>query len=98
MFQTILQALVPVVFVVGLGWLVGRLGVIDPEHIRSITTFIVTVALPAALFCRRIQLLTNPTRERPLPFDLGVAPMGAWALALPAWHSAVRRHPQACLH
>jgi len=50
MFQTILQALVPVVFVVGLGWVVGRLGVLDPQRIRSITTFIVTVALPAALF------------------------------------------------
>jgi len=49
MFQTILQALVPVIFVAGLGWLVGRLRVLDPERIRSITTFIVTVALPAAV-------------------------------------------------
>jgi predicted permease len=48
MFQTILQALVPVVSVAELGWLVGRLGVLDPQ--RSITTFIATVALPAALF------------------------------------------------
>ena len=50
MFQTILQALVPVVFVVGLGWVVGRLGVLNPQRIRLITTFNVTVALPAALF------------------------------------------------
>jgi predicted permease len=48
MFQTILQALVPVVFVAGLGWIVGRLGVLDPQRIRSVTTFVVTVAFPAA--------------------------------------------------
>jgi predicted permease len=53
MFQTILQALVPVVLVAGLGWLAGRLGVLDPQRIRSITIFIVTVALPAALFVGR---------------------------------------------
>ena len=41
MFQTILQALVPVVFVAGLGWLVGRLGVLDQivhEHVDPART------------------------------------------------------------
>jgi predicted permease len=32
MFETILQVLVPAGFVAGLGWLVGRLGVLDSER------------------------------------------------------------------
>jgi hypothetical protein len=41
------------------------------QRIRSITTFIVAVALPAAFVRRRVQFLAKPTREWQLPFDLG---------------------------
>src|SRR5260221_881341 len=90
MFQTILQALVPVVFVAGLGWLVGRLGVLDPQRIRSITTFIVTVALPAALFVGVFSFSPSPLENVRYLFTLAVSPMGTWAvgfaLSLPGVH------------
>src|SRR5258708_40239719 len=81
MFQTILQALVPVVFVAGLGWLVGRLGVLDPQRIRSITTFIVTVALPAALFVGVVHFFPNPLQNcphllTPAGFPIGTGGVG----------------------
>jgi hypothetical protein len=80
MFQTILQALVPVVFVAGLGWLVGRLGVLDPQRIRSITTFIVTVALPAALFVGVFSFSPSQLENGRYLLTLAVALMGTWAV------------------
>lgn len=80
MFQTILQALVPVVFVAGLGWLVGRLGVLDPQRIRSITTFIVTVALPAALFAGVFNFSPRQLENVPYLLTMVVALMGTWAV------------------
>jgi malonate transporter and related proteins len=79
LFQTILQALVPVVFVAGLGWLVGRLGVLDPQRIRSITTFIVTVALPAALFVGVFSFSPSQLENVRYLLTLAVALMGTWA-------------------
>ena len=80
MFQTILQALVPVVFVAGLGWLVGRLGVLDPKNIRPLTTFIVTVALPAALFVGVFTFSPSQLENGRYLLTLAVALMGTWAV------------------
>jgi malonate transporter and related proteins len=80
MFQIILQALVPVVFVAGLGWLVGRLGILDPQRIRSITTFIVTVALPAALFVGVFSFSPSQLENGSYVLTLAVALMGTWAV------------------
>jgi malonate transporter len=80
MFQTILQALVPVVFVVGLGWLVGRLGILDPQRIRSITTFIVTVALPAALFVGVFSFSPSQLENGRYLLTLAIALMGTWTV------------------
>ena len=80
MFQTILQALVPVVFVAGLGWLVGRLGILDPQKIRSITTFIVTVALPAALFVGVFSFSPKQLENGRYLLTLAVALMGTWVV------------------
>ncbi len=80
MFQTILHALVPVVFVVGLGWLVGRLDILDPQRIRSITTFIVTVALPAALFVGVFSFSPSQLENGRYLLTLTTALMGTWAI------------------
>ena len=80
MFQTILQALVPVVFVAGLGWLVGRLGILDPQRIRSITTFIVTVALPAALFVGVFSFSPSQLENGSYLLTMAVTLMGTWAV------------------
>ncbi|HUA00451.1 MAG TPA: AEC family transporter [Candidatus Aquilonibacter sp.] len=82
MFQTILQALVPVIFVAGLGWLVGRLGVLDPQRIRSITTFIVVVALPAALFVGVFSFSRSQLENGRYLLTLAVALMATWAVGL----------------
>jgi len=91
MFQTILQALVPVVFVAGLGWLVGRLGVLDPQRIRSITTFIVTVALPAALFVGVFSFSPSQLENARYLLTLAVALMGTWAVGFALARIAFRR-------
>src|SRR5258708_2662090 len=91
MFQTILQALVPVVFVAGLGWLVGRLGVLDPQRIRSITTFIVTVALPAALFVGVFSFSPSQLENVRYLLTLAVALMGTWAAGFALARVAFRR-------
>ena len=80
MFQTILRALVPVVFVAGLGWLVGRLGILDPQRIRSITTFIVTVALPAALFVGVFSFSPSQLENGSYLLTMAVTLMGTWAV------------------
>jgi predicted permease len=91
MFATILQALVPVVFVAGLGWLVGRFGVLDPQRIRSITTFIVTVALPAALFVGVFSFSPSQLENGRYLLTLAVALMGTWAVGFGLARIAFRR-------
>src|SRR5258706_15988788 len=98
MFQTILQALVPVVFVAGLGWLVGRLGVLDPQRIRSITTFIVTVALPAALFVGVFYFSPSQLENCRFFLTLAVPLVGAGAGGFFLCRIAFRRTtPSACM-
>ena len=80
MFHTILQALVPVVFVVGLGWIVGGRGILDPQRIHSITTFIVTVALPAALFVGVFNFSPSQLENGRYLFTFTIALMGTWAV------------------
>lgn len=93
MFQTILQALVPVVFVAGLGWLTGRLGVLDPQRLRSITTFIVTVALPAALFAGVFNFSREQLENIPYVLTLAIALMGTWVIGLAIARFAFRSAP-----
>src|ERR1700721_698334 len=90
MFQTILQALVPVVFVAGLGWLGGRLGVLDPQRIRSITTFIVTVALPAALFVGVFSFSPSQLENGSYLLTMAAAFMGTWAIGFVLARKAFR--------
>jgi malonate transporter and related proteins len=81
-FAIILHALVPVVFGVALGWLVGRLGILDAERIRSISTYIVSVALPAALFVGVFNFSPSQIDNVPYLLVLIVALMAPWLIAL----------------
>ena len=47
----IAEALVPVFFVMFLGYLAGARGIIDNRHVASLNVLVMTFALPAALFC-----------------------------------------------
>ncbi len=82
MFEIILHALVPVVFGVALGWLVGRLGILNPERIRSISTYIVSVALPAALFVGVFNFAPSQIDNPRYLFTLLIALMAPWLIAL----------------
>lgn len=81
MFEIILHALVPVVFGVALGWLVGRLRILDPERIRSISTYIVSVALPAALFVGVFNFSPSQLDNGRYLLTLVVALMAPWLFA-----------------
>jgi len=50
MFNLILSALVPVAFVVLLGYLAGRSKLVNPDGAKSLSTVVVNFALPCALF------------------------------------------------
>jgi malonate transporter len=50
MIHLILQGIVPVVFVLALGYLAGRKGFISDEGARNFSTYIVNFALPCTLF------------------------------------------------
>lgn len=82
MFETILHALVPVVFGVALGWLVGRLGILDPERTRSLSTYIVSVALPAALFVGVFNFSPSQIDNPRYLLALVIALMAPWVIAL----------------
>lgn len=82
MFEIVLHALVPVVFGVALGWLVGRIGILDAERIRSISTYIVSVALPAALFVGVFSFSPSQLDNARYLITLIVALMAPWLIAL----------------
>jgi malonate transporter len=50
MSMTILDSLVPVFFVLGLGYFAGLIKMVDNKDVSSINTMLMTFALPAALF------------------------------------------------
>jgi malonate transporter and related proteins len=50
MSMTILDSLVPVFFVLGLGYFAGLMKMVDNKDVSSINTMLMTFALPAALF------------------------------------------------
>jgi malonate transporter and related proteins len=50
MISTILSALLPIVFVAFLGWLAGRMRLVQPDGSTALSTFVVRFALPLSLF------------------------------------------------
>ncbi|WP_108650226.1 AEC family transporter [Dongshaea marina] len=50
MFLTILNSLIPVAFVIFLGWLAGYKGFIDKSHSKSFATYVMNFSFPCLLF------------------------------------------------
>ncbi|MCF6764671.1 AEC family transporter [Thiotrichales bacterium 19S3-7] len=50
MFSTILNALIPVAFVIFLGWLAGFFKIIDKKHSKSFATYVMNFSFPCLLF------------------------------------------------
>uniref|UniRef100_UPI00131E8B8A AEC family transporter n=1 Tax=Beijerinckia sp. L45 TaxID=1641855 RepID=UPI00131E8B8A len=82
MIETILSGLLPVAFVIVLGWLSARLGLLKHEDAGVLATFVIRFALPFALFEGAIKTapekLANPGLGLCLVFGL----MGTYLLAL----------------
>jgi malonate transporter and related proteins len=80
MIGTILDGLLPVAFVVSLGWLAGRLGLLRHEDADVLATYVVRFALPLSLFQGAVS--TAPSDL----LDFGL--LGALAVALIATFGA----------
>lgn len=52
----IINALVPIFFGLGLGYLAGRCGMVDNKNISGLNTFLLSFSLPAALFLATAQM------------------------------------------
>lgn len=68
MFQTILNALVPVAIVVLFGYFAGRTKVVSPDGAKCLSTVVVNFALPCALFVSIFNF--SPSQFENIPYVL----------------------------
>jgi malonate transporter and related proteins len=50
--QLIFQSLIPLAFVIGLGWFAGRRHIIDARHSSSLATYVMSFSFPCLLFAK----------------------------------------------
>ncbi|WP_022976668.1 AEC family transporter [Nevskia ramosa] len=83
MIAIILLALVPIYFVLLLGYTAGKRGVINNTHVGELNTVVMTYALPASLFAATAATPRNSLLAQwPLLVILG----GAMMLVYPLWY------------
>ncbi len=82
MIITILNGLLPVVFVIALGWLSGRLGLLKHTDARVLATLVVRFALPLALFEGAINTSSNKLGNIGFTLCLVFGLMGTYFIAL----------------
>ncbi|WP_158892579.1 MULTISPECIES: AEC family transporter [unclassified Pseudomonas] len=82
MIETISQALAPIIFVTVLGWGAGRWKLLPQTASKPLATFVVTFALPIALFLAAAH--TRPEQILNLPYvaTLATGLIGVWLLGL----------------
>ncbi|MDR6179369.1 malonate transporter [Pseudomonas sp. SORGH_AS 211] len=82
MIETIFQALAPIIFVTVLGWGAGRWKVLPQTASKPLATFVVTFALPIALFLAAAH--TRPEQVLNLSYVATLASglIGVWLLGL----------------
>jgi len=80
--ETILNGLLPVAFVIGLGWLSARLGLLKHDHAGVLAVLVIRFALPFALFEGAVK--TSPDKLGNLDFALCLTfgLMGTYLIAL----------------
>jgi malonate transporter len=88
MVNAIVLALVPIFFVLALGYLAGRRGTVDNTHVGSLNTVVMSYAIPASLFAA--------TASTPKPAMLAQWPVlvilgGAMMIVYPLWYFLQRR-------
>ena len=86
-FDVIVLALAPVFFVLGLGYVAGRRGMVENHHVETLNTLVMSFALPASLFVAT----ASATRSQ----MLGQAPLfaifgGVMVLVYVGWYLIAR--------
>ena len=86
-FDVIVLALAPVFFVLGLGYVAGRRGMVENHHVETLNTLVMSFALPASLFVAT----ASATRSQ----MLGQAPLfaifgGVMLLVYAGWYLIAR--------
>ena len=86
-FDAIVLALAPVFFVLGLGYVAGRRGMVENHHVETLNTLVMSFALPASLFVAT----ASATRSQ----MLGQAPLfaifgGVMLLVYAGWYLIAR--------
>ena len=82
MIDTILNGLLPVAFVILLGWLAGRMKILKHDDAGVIATLVIRFALPLALFEGAIQTSPDKLRNPALGLTLLMGLMGTYLIAL----------------
>ncbi|WP_180899149.1 AEC family transporter [Martelella soudanensis] len=86
--QAILLALVPVFFVLLLGYGAGRLKIVDNHHIEGLNVLVMTFAVPAALF---VATASAPRAELLEQSWLFAILSGVMLIVLAGWYFCARR-------
>ncbi len=83
MAHTILLALLPIFFVMALGYLAGRLAIVDNHHVEGLNVLVMTFALPASLFAATA---TAPRSEMLAQAPLFLISSGVMLVVFAAWY------------
>ncbi|WP_151192961.1 AEC family transporter [Cysteiniphilum sp. JM-1] len=94
MFSTILNALIPVAFVIFLGWLAGFFKIIDNKHSKSFATYVMNFSFPCLLFIitATTKLDTLLNIKFVIAFFIGL--MGMYLISFCTHKFLLKRSPQ----
>jgi malonate transporter len=82
MISTILNALLPIIFVTFLGWLARRMRLFGPEAITVLPTFVVSFALPLSLFLAAAHTKPAQLTDAAYAASLAAGLLGAYAIGI----------------
>lgn len=88
MITVILMALVPIFFVLLLGYFAGRWHIVANTHVGELNTVVITYAIPASLF---VATAITPRHELVAQWPVLVILGGAMMLMYPLWYLLQRR-------
>jgi malonate transporter len=86
--SVILMALVPIFFVLLLGYFAGKYGVVDNAHVGSLNTVVMSYAIPASLF---VATAATPREAMLMQWPVLVILGGTMMLLYPLWYLLQRR-------
>ena len=89
MIETVLNALVPIFFVIGLGYAAGLIRAIDNHHVAELNALVMEFALPAALF---VATAVTPREKMLAEWSLFVLIGLAMMIPYAGWYLFQRRY------